>query len=130
MTDHDPLSEWTRPRTPPALRSPVLEAARRALAERAIEPGVWEQLWGSRALRLGWAASCVALVAGHAALSLWPSPAPAVPPRAILTIDDRSPELREATYLPAVDAGSGLETQDRGPSPRSERDDTDGGRSS
>lgn len=84
----DPLRRLRPPTAPPALRARVLAAANRAgdrppLAawERAVD-----RLWASWPLRLAWAATVLALLAGHlveGAVAVQPSP----PKARVVSID-------------------------------------------
>jgi hypothetical protein len=77
MNHDDPvrtlLAGLCPPELPQALEVQVLRAAGRALRERRT-PDVWERAWASRPLRLAWVAAVLALLAGHAMLSLRPGP--------------------------------------------------------
>ncbi len=59
------------PNAPEALRQRVLATARDAAATRE-ERGVWDVLWESRAVRLGWMASVAALLGAHGLLLVAP----------------------------------------------------------
>jgi hypothetical protein len=63
------LDELEPPAPPQSLRAKAIAAARNAAV---VEPqlDLWSAIWNSPALRLAWAASVVALVAGH--LLVWP----------------------------------------------------------
>jgi len=59
---HPRLNGMRPPAPPERLRAAALGAAERSWGER---PGVWTRLWESRAARLAWAATVVALAASH-----------------------------------------------------------------
>jgi len=106
------------PRAGEALRDRVLEAARAAMGAPFNEdededagPGFIDRLWESRPLRLGWAALCVALIAGHAALS--PAPAPVAAPLA--AAESAPEELGISRELLSQAQLERLQRQDPGP---------------
>ena len=59
------------PHPPPGLRAKALAAARERLEVSAV-PDVWSRIWHHRGLRLAWAASVLALLAGHILATLSP----------------------------------------------------------
>ena len=66
----DPLAGLRPPGAPDELATTVLSAAKRALEEPA--PTIWNRLWSSRRLRLGWSVATLALVLAHLGLSVAP----------------------------------------------------------
>ena len=70
----DPLPGLRPPRAPEELATTVLSAAKRALHEPA--PTIWNRLWTSRPLRLGWSVATLALVLAHLGLSVAPFGSP------------------------------------------------------
>jgi hypothetical protein len=63
------LFEGLQPAPPPSeLRAKALQAARRQAAAGHDED-LWSRLWHHRGLRLAWAGSVIALLAGHIAVS-------------------------------------------------------------
>lgn len=67
---HDPLAGLRPPRAPSELAAKVLTAATRALDEPS--PTIWNRLWSSRPLRLGWGVATLALILAHLGLSVAP----------------------------------------------------------
>jgi hypothetical protein len=66
--DHDPLFDRLEsPQPTSELRDRVLGAGIEALQGEPVAD-LWERLWHSRALRLAWGASVLALMAGHLAM--------------------------------------------------------------
>jgi hypothetical protein len=104
MIENDPLSGLSPVRPGPELRERVLRASREALAAARVDATVWERLWRSRPLRLGWISACTALLAGHLVLTLRPEL-----PRAG-RVRETSVELYEVLHLPPIERSiDGLE---------------------
>jgi hypothetical protein len=83
------------------LRASVLSAATAALRE---EQDVWERLWHSRSLRLGWAAALVLLIGSH--LAITPLTRKGVEPAAadtVFSMGSLDSELQEIVRLPRID---------------------------
>ncbi len=101
MTNHgqDPFDGLRPSGLPSALRERVLDAARQAALE-APASTLWDRLFESRPLRAAWACLCLALVAGHVALT---EPTESRLPEARSLVD--APELREVLELPRFDGG-------------------------
>lgn len=100
MNEHpiDPRLAGAAPPGPPErLRAAALAAAERAWDER---PDLWRRLWESRALRVAWAATVLALVASHAGLSVADRRAAARALTAAAPV--RSPERIPTVVSPAV----------------------------
>ncbi|HVS15683.1 MAG TPA: hypothetical protein VMV46_17300 [Thermoanaerobaculia bacterium] len=70
----NPFPGLRRPGLPPELRGRVLEAAARVAAPAPTAVDWVDRLWQSRAGRWSLAATLAALLAGHLAVSRWPSP--------------------------------------------------------
>ena len=70
----DPLAGLRPPRAPRELESSVLAAASRALDEPP--PTIWNRLWSSRPLRLGWSVATLVLLLAHLGLSVAPFGSP------------------------------------------------------
>ena len=68
MRPEDLFAGFSSPPPPASLRDRVLFQARTTRPEP--EPRALDRFWSSRALRTGWAALVLALLLGHAALSL------------------------------------------------------------
>lgn len=58
------IEDLEPPRAPIGLRTRVLAAARDHM--ETMSPDRWSRIWSHRGIRLGWAATVVLLLAGHA----------------------------------------------------------------
>ena len=67
MTPEDLLRGMAPPALPASLRNRILSAARHA---KPLDPILVDRVWASRPLWLGWAGLVVALLLGHAFVSL------------------------------------------------------------
>lgn len=96
-----------RPITPPVeMRARTLAAAHEALARGSQPRDRWTWIVENRAVRLAWAASVIALLLGHLALSAPDGPT-SPPTRLTPRFADRSaPEVIELATLTAIDAGA------------------------
>lgn len=105
MTHDDPavemLRSFERPTPPPALEARTLAAAGLAL-RAAPESDLWERVWSSRPLRLLWATTLLALLAGHAAVSLREWRDGGAPPLSATRREKLPPEVATIADLPAI----------------------------
>jgi hypothetical protein len=104
MRGHDEnLLEGLRPPAPTReLRDRTLRAAREAMSERT-DAGLWDRIWESRALRTAWLSVTFALLAAHAAVSLFSDPPVERSVRRAPLADQRDAgELKEIVDLPQV----------------------------
>jgi hypothetical protein len=90
-----------RPAPPPELETRTLAAAGAALRV-SREADVWERVWSSRPLRLVWATSLLALLAGHAALSLRAALEGGARPTLAAARAELPAELRRIAELPPI----------------------------
>ena len=97
---HDPLAGLRPPGAPGELATAVLTAATRALQEPS--PTIWNRLWTSRPLRLGWSVATVALVLAHLGVSVAPFGSPGSR-QARGATGNALRELNDVLDLPAVE---------------------------
>jgi hypothetical protein len=88
---------------PDDLRSRALAAARTAMAREVERVDLWSQLWSSQPLRLAWATTMVALIAGHVMLSV-PNRTPKTAPDAPFLVAGifHEKELADLARLPRI----------------------------
>jgi hypothetical protein len=104
--DHDVdrlLGPLQAPDPPSELRARSVEAASKVLAE-TVKTDVWTRLWRNRPLRLVWATSVLALLAGHLLVTLdhrTVKAAAQTPPTQAAPTQD--PDLRAIAALPRID---------------------------
>lgn len=108
MNEHDDVEKLLAGLGPPAPPAELRERTLRRAREVLLAPtDVWTRIWGSRALRLGWAASIALLLVGHAAVGPRRTRAASKPDATSPAIDReltsiaRLPRLDER-YLPAL----------------------------
>lgn len=112
--DQPTLSDFGVPRPPEDLRERVLRAARAARPD-----DFWTRLWNSRAVRLAWTTSVLALVVAHGLVTVRdrrPSPGGTGSMASARRLDG---EVAEITRLPRLrlDSGSRLGSSADGKAP-------------
>jgi anti-sigma-K factor RskA len=94
------LGDLDTPEPPSALKSMVLQATAEAL-NRPPAPDIWTRIWDSRPLRLAWAATVSALIAGHLAVTaVQQQPEP--PAMTVSNLTEVDQELAEISDLPRL----------------------------
>jgi hypothetical protein len=117
-TDEFPFAGLSPPGPPAEARGRVLALAREALAE-PVAPDVWTRIWGSRPLRLAWAACVLILIVGHLLISVRAPRRGAVPALpAAGSSGELGRELAAVATLPPIDLAAepltGGAVQERG----------------
>ena len=103
----DLLGSLELPEAPSGLKERAVSSAAGAMTRRAAGDDVWTRLWHSRPLRLAWAASVAALLAGHLVVSLHLSgghTTAGTPSGGAAA--DRDSDLRAIAALPPIDLGT------------------------